>query len=98
MKGVRAKFCPHGVWILLDKAVEELTRFSSVKQLVRFLKDKVGDKSSRKIYKLLKHILRSEVLSRKSPPKNLWFPEAELIEEGLEVVRECRSVCTIPGT
>ena len=68
-------------WILLVKTVEELTRFSSVKQLVRFLKDKVGDKASRKIYKLLKHILWSEVLSWKSTRKKLWFPEAQLIEE-----------------
>ena len=49
-------------WILLDKTVVALTMFSSVKQLIRFLKDKVGDKASRKIYKILKHILRSEVL------------------------------------
>ena len=27
---VRAKFCPHVFWILLDKTVEELTMFSSI--------------------------------------------------------------------
>ena len=82
-------------WILLDKTVEELTRFSSVKQLVRFLKDKVGDKALRKIYKLLKHIPWSEAILRKSTPKKVWFPEAELIKENEEDDTRVSCFCVV---
>ena len=60
----------------MDKTVEELTMFSSVKQLIRFLKDKVGDKYSGKMEKMLKHFPLSEALSRRVTPKKLWFSEA----------------------
>src|SRR3954465_11375585 len=43
------------------------------KQLIRFLKDKLGDKASRMIYNLSKHNTMSQVLSRRVTPKNDGF-------------------------
>src|SRR3954469_10696567 len=43
------------------------------KQLIRFLKDKLGDKASRNIYKLSNRNSMSEVLSRRMTPKNDGF-------------------------
>ena len=77
------------------KKVEEITRFSSAKQLVRFLKEKVGDKASRKIYTLLKHNPWSEAISRKSTPKKLWFPKAEVIEENEEDGARLSCFCVV---
>jgi len=57
---VRAKFCPHVFWILLDKTVEELTMFSSVNSCFRFLENKLSGRSSRKMDKMSKLIPWSE--------------------------------------
>ena len=80
-------------WILLDKIVEELTRFSSVKQLVRFLKQKVGGKASRKVYTFTEEYPLEQSLSQMSTPKKLRFPEARVIEgvdqDGARLSRFC---------
>ena len=54
----------------MDKTVEELTMFSSIKQLIRFLKEMFCGKASRKIYKLLKLIPWSEVYHGGRPLKS----------------------------
>jgi hypothetical protein len=56
-------------------------KFSSVKQMVRFLKLLVGDKASTKIYSFIEAYPLERSLSRMSTPKKIRNPEAHPIEE-----------------
>ena len=55
-------------------------KFSSVKQMVRFLKLKVGAKASRKVCTFTEAYPLERSLSRMSTPKKIRNPEARLIE------------------
>ena len=66
------------------------------KQLLRFLENNLGDKSSGKMDKMLKHIPWSEALSRRVTPKKLWFSEAELVKGNEEDGARLSSYCVVP--
>ena len=70
-------------------------KFSSVKQLVRFLKLKVGDKASRKVHTITEAYPLERSLSRMSTPKNLRIPEAHLIEEVDQEGTRLSSFCVV---
>ena len=70
-------------------------KFSSVKQLVRFLKQKVGGKASRNIYPITEAYPLERSLSWMSTPKKLRLPEAHLIEEVDQDGARLSSFCVV---